>query len=527
MDTTVDALKVGAQLVMGKYGVDKDNPYPIVWLKGNPNCDFITEKAIDYLCFDAAEETGYYRRVNNAKYPVSNLFSFLNSDQMMWYHAMHDNDSSPGAFVRYSYARYEDHYGFLYFFEDHEIASLVRKEYVVGENRVSSLIRLPSIADIFSLQDGRRFDLFKRKGIRPNPTADLFDLKARYAGLDSDRGFMSFWLLSEHFSSKIGVEALIGKLVRFNNDTAELRAKERSELYETFYIPKKSGGLRRIDAPKAELMDALRRLKTIFEDDFHALYHTAAFAYVKKRSTVDAVKRHQKNSSKWFAKLDLHDFFGSTTLDYAISMFSMVFPFSEIVKEPQGEAALRTAMSLAFLNGGLPQGTPISPLITNVMMIPVDFKLSNTLRNFEKQSFIYTRYADDFIISSKYDFDVRSVEELVVSTLNSFGAPFTINASKTRYGSSAGRNWNLGVMLNKDNEITVGHKKKKQFQSMLYNYITDKNNGVAWERNDVQVMYGLHSYYRMVEKETIDAIVAYINKKMNVDVIRMMKDDLR
>ena len=308
--------------------------------------------------------------------------------------------------------------------------------------------------------------------------------------------------VSEHFSSKIGVEALIGKLVRFNNDTAELRAKERSELYETFYIPKKSGGLRRIDAPKAELMDALRRLKTIFEDDFHALYHTAAFAYVKKRSTVDAVKRHQKNSSKWFAKLDLHDFFGSTTLDYAISMFSMVFPFSEIVKEPQGEAALRTAMSLAFLNGGLPQGTPISPLITNVMMIPVDFKLSNTLRNFEKQSFIYTRYADDFIISSKYDFDVRSVEELVVSTLNSFGAPFTINASKTRYGSSAGRNWNLGVMLNKDNEITVGHKKKKQFQSMLYNYITDKNNGVAWERNDVQVMYGLHSYYRMVEKET-------------------------
>lgn len=94
MDTTVGALKVGAQLVMGKYGVDKDNPYPIVWLKGNPNCDFITEKAIDYLCFDAAEETGHYRRVNNAKYPVSNLFSFLNSDQMMWYHAMHDNDSS-------------------------------------------------------------------------------------------------------------------------------------------------------------------------------------------------------------------------------------------------------------------------------------------------------------------------------------------------------------------------------------------------------------------------------------------------
>lgn len=333
--------------------------------------------------------------------------------------------------------------------------------------------------------------------------------------------------VSEHFTSRIDTDALIRKLVRFNEQTGALRAQERSTLYETFHIPKKSGGLRRIDAPKPELMNALRNLKTIFEEDFHALYHTSAFAYVKNRCTVDAVKRHQKNNSKWFGKLDLHDFFGSTTLDYVIKMFSMVFPFSEIVKFPNGEAELRKALDLAFLNGGLPQGTPLSPLITNVMMIPVDYKLANAFRDFDKQRFIYTRYADDFIISSKVDFDVHRVEKLVVDTLHEFGAPFTINESKTRYGSSAGRNWNLGVMLNKDNEITVGHKKKRQFQSMLYNYITDKRKGISWPREDVQTMQGLHSYYRMVEPETIDAIVKHTNEKMETDVLRLIKDDLR
>lgn len=333
--------------------------------------------------------------------------------------------------------------------------------------------------------------------------------------------------VSEHFTSRIDTDALIRKLVRFNDQTEALRAQERSTLYETFHIPKKSGGLRRIDAPKPELMNALRNLKTIFEEDFHALYHTSAFAYVKSRCTVDAVKRHQKNNSKWFGKLDLHDFFGSTTLDYVIKMFSMVFPFSEIVKFPNGEAELRKALDLAFLNGGLPQGTPLSPLITNVMMIPVDYKLANAFRDFDKQRFIYTRYADDFIISSKVDFDVHRVEKLVVDTLHEFGAPFTINESKTRYGSSAGRNWNLGVMLNKDNEITVGHKKKRQFQSMLYNYITDKRKGISWPREDVQTMQGLHSYYRMVEPETIDAIVKHTNEKMETDVLRLIKDDLR
>ena len=333
--------------------------------------------------------------------------------------------------------------------------------------------------------------------------------------------------VSEYFTSRIDTDALIRKLVRFNEQTEALRAQERSTLYETFHIPKKSGGLRRIDAPKPELMNALRNLKTIFEEDFHALYHTSAFAYVKNRCTVDAVKRHQKNNSKWFGKLDLHDFFGSTTLDYVIKMFSMVFPFSEIVKFPNGEAELRKALDLAFLNGGLPQGTPLSPLITNVMMIPVDYKLANAFRDFDKQRFIYTRYADDFIISSKVDFDVHRVEKLVVDTLHEFGAPFTINESKTRYGSSAGRNWNLGVMLNKDNEITVGHKKKRQFQSMLYNYITDKRKGILWPREDVQTMQGLHSYYRMVEPETIDAIVKHTNEKMETDVLRLIKDDLR
>lgn len=333
--------------------------------------------------------------------------------------------------------------------------------------------------------------------------------------------------VSEHFTSRIDTDALIRKLVRFNDQTEALRAQERSTLYETFHIPKKSGGLRRIDAPKPELMNALRNLKTIFEEDFHALYHTSAFAYVKNRCTIDAVKRHQKNNSKWFGKLDLHDFFGSTTLDYVIKMFSMVFPFSEIVKFPNGEAELRKALDLAFLNGGLPQGTPLSPLITNVMMIPVDYKLANAFRDFDKQRFIYTRYADDFIISSKVDFDVHRVEKLVVDTLHEFGAPFTINESKTRYGSSAGRNWNLGVMLNKDNEITVGHKKKRQFQSMLYNYITDKRKGISWPREDIQTMQGLHSYYRMVEPETIDAIVKHTNEKMETDVLRLIKDDLR
>ena len=333
--------------------------------------------------------------------------------------------------------------------------------------------------------------------------------------------------VSSLFGRGVDAWSLIQDLQKFNSDIEGLRQVERSSLYKTFRIPKKSGGLRTINAPEPELMKALRDLKVIFEDKFHILYHTSAFAYIKGRCTIDALKRHQSNESKWFAKLDLHDFFGSTTLDFVMKMFGMVYPFSEIMIYPAGEKALRDALELAFLNGGLPQGTPISPLITNIMMIPIDHKLSNGFRDFDRQRFIYTRYADDFIISSRYDFDIHKVEKFVQDILAEFNAPFSLNEKKTRYGSSAGSNWNLGVMLNKDNEITIGHKKKRQFKAMLHNYIVDKRNGIQWSKEDLYAVQGLYSYYAMVEKGTIDAMIGHINEKMSVNVMKMIKDDLQ
>ena len=341
--------------------------------------------------------------------------------------------------------------------------------------------------------------------------------------------------ISPRLSQLFDIGELIDKLEEFNRTYAALREKPRAELYHSFSIPKKSGGFRHIDAPLPELMNALRTLKTIFESDFKALYHTSAFAYVKHRCTVDAVKKHQKNGSNWFGKYDLSNFFGSTTPDYVLNMFSMVYPFSEVVKSRRGKDALIKALDLAFLNGGLPQGTPISPLITNIMMIPVDFKLAKGFRDLNGQTFVYTRYADDFLVSSRQEFDFREVERFIISVLREFYAPFTINSAKTRYGSKEGRNWNLGLMLNSNGDITVGYKKKKQFQCALSNYIMDKKNGVSWDKNDVQVLEGLRNYYRMVEGETIDKIVEHIANKFSVETVtgknglnlKMIKEDLR
>lgn len=342
--------------------------------------------------------------------------------------------------------------------------------------------------------------------------------------------------IGEKFQGLVDIDNIINKLKQFNEQTEELRKVPRKELYSEFYIPKKSGGLRKIDAPNEELKAALRNLKAIFEEDCHALYHTSAFAYIKKRSTIDSIKRHQRNGSKWFAKFDLSNFFGSTTLKYVMDMLQWIFPFSQVCLDDVGRAELEKALELAFLDGGLPQGTPISPIITNIIMIPVDFKLYNGFRNFkyhdkdgnEVENYcVYTRYADDFLVSCRYDFNYKEAEAFIVDTLAGFNAPFTIKSKKTRYGSSAGSNWNLGVMLNADNEITIGHKRRKQFTAMLSNYAMDKKNGTQWDFHDVQVLEGHRSYYMMIERESISALVEHLSKKFNMDIVAEIKNDLR
>lgn len=304
---------------------------------------------------------------------------------------------------------------------------------------------------------------------------------------------------------------------------ASLYEVDRRSLYHTFYIPKRSGGLRKIDQPEPKLMEALTLVKTILEECCGGLHHTAAYAYVKGRSCVNAVERHQSFDSKWFLKTDFSNFFGNTTKDFVYRMLTMCYPFCEIVKTDEGRHDFETMLDLCFLDGGLPQGTPASPVITNLMMVPFDYELSKIL---SPKAFVYTRYADDILISAKERFPYRDVVATIRSVLRSLSAPFDLKDEKTRFSSRNGSNWNLGVMLNKDNEITVGHMKKKYFKAALCNFITDHLNGNRWSPSDAQQLAGTLSYYRMVERDYFDHIIQQQNEKFHVNFEQLLKDDI-
>ena len=323
--------------------------------------------------------------------------------------------------------------------------------------------------------------------------------------------------------SKINVPEMIKTLKAFNEVHQNLFAADRKSLYKHFCIPKKTGGLRQIDAPCEELKVALSELGMILSEKFGVLYHTAAFAYVANRSTVQLVRKHQVNESNWFYKTDISGFFPSTTLDFTMKMLKMIFPLSEICKDETGYEELKKAVSLGFLNGVLPQGTPLSPKLTNIISIPIDHKLFNELAH---KRIVYTRYADDLHISCQQKFDPEKMTQYIRKVFKEFGAPWILKPEKTHYGSRKGKNYCLGLCLNAENNITTGHRNKKLFKAMTANLIMDYKHNKRWPADEVQQYSGLLSYYKMVEKEYFENLVEHFNHKFNVNLKEIIKTSI-
>ena len=330
--------------------------------------------------------------------------------------------------------------------------------------------------------------------------------------------------ISQKVESKMDFYGMFDAISKFNEKYKDLiDTPDKSTLYRHFKIPKRSGGLRQIDAPEAPLMTALLDLKKILEEKFMFTYHTTAFAYVHGRSTIDAVKRHQRNGSRWVLKTDLSKFFPHTTPEFLFSMIYQTFPLCEYIHEGYGyREAFERAMSLCFLGGGLPQGTPTSPMLTNQMMIPVDYEINKLCHEFTPH-LCYTRYADDMDISSEYSFHWTDVVKQIGEVLKKFNAPFEFNKDKIHYGSTSGRNWMLGVMFNKDGNITVGHENKKTFKNSLFAFGCAIKDGHPWSVEDTQHLQGLASYYKMVEGDLIKEMIKKYSDRFGFDIETMMK----
>lgn len=307
-------------------------------------------------------------------------------------------------------------------------------------------------------------------------------------------------------------------IIRRLADTARRQFPNDSSQYYNppFKIPKASGGYREINAPGDTLMWFLKELNKTLTTRLQLLAHNNAYAYIQHRSVKDCAIQHKDND--WFLKLDLKHFFPSCTKQLILSKLKQIYPLHYMIADYPED--WETLIDVALLHGVLPQGSPLSPLLSNLIMIPFDTNITNILN---KYNITYTRYADDIHLSSPNPINVQTIINVITDTLTRLGYPFELNNDKTRTGSNKGKNWMLGVMLNKNHEITVGHRRKKRFKAALYNFIQSLTNNNPWDIIDVRTLLGEYSYIHNIEPTTAEQIVETYNAKYNVNVLNEIR----
>jgi RNA-directed DNA polymerase len=175
-------------------------------------------------------------------------------------------------------------------------------------------------------------------------------------------------------------------------------------------IPKPNGGTRMLGIPT--VLDRLiqqcisQRLMIMWEPKFH----DCSFGFRPNRSAHQAVHKAKSYIDEGFTyivEFDLEKFFDKVNHDYLMSLLAKSITDKRLLK------LLRAYLTAGIMEGGVvsvrtegtPQGSPLSPLLSNIILHELDVELS-------KRGLNFVRYADDFSIYTK---SAKAAERVMAS----------------------------------------------------------------------------------------------------------------
>ena len=301
----------------------------------------------------------------------------------------------------------------------------------------------------------------------------------------------------EEIAAAMGIS--IGKLrfLAFNRKTST------TSHYIRFKMPKKSGGERFISAPMPNLKQAQRWVLTNILDKLE--FHQAAHGFCRQRSIITNATPHV--GADVVINFDLKDFFPSISYKRVKGLFHS-FGYSETAATIFALLCTAADVEQLQLDGKtyyvatgdrhLPQGSPASPAISNLLCRRLDKRLTGMA---EELDFTYTRYADDLTFSASGE-RIRSICNIIKYTESIVTHEgLVINQEKTRILRNSRQQEVTGVVVNE--KLSVCRKTLRKFRATLYQIEKEGLEGKSWgnSTNLLAAITGFANFVTMVNSE--------------------------
>lgn len=244
--------------------------------------------------------------------------------------------------------------------------------------------------------------------------------------------------------------------------------------YRSFGIPKGTG-VRQIDAPRVLLKVIQKWISVHLQRVYFAPDHV--YGFVPAASHVDAAAVHC--GAHWVFSLDIADFFPSTQEAQVFQAFRAL---------GYSEQSADLLSKLSCLRGGLAQGAPTSPVLSNVCMMAVDQQLAEVAL---EHGLRLTRYADDIVFSGIGD-PPADLEQKVRTIFEA--TSWTVAESKVSLDVAPARLKVHGLLVHGDAvRLTKGYRNRIR----AYRHLMNRN---AIRDEDLATVRGHLEYSRYVDQ---------------------------
>jgi RNA-directed DNA polymerase len=213
----------------------------------------------------------------------------------------------------------------------------------------------------------------------------------------------------------------------------------QSELKEDTYQPQP---VRQVQIPKAGRPGEFRTLgvPTIFdrvcqqallnrlEPIFEPVFDDANFGYRRGPSTQDAMRKVWKeiqSGREWIVDADLRDFFGSVDHEKLLTLVAQRIADGRVLRLIRAmlKAGSYGQGQLFPSERGTPQGSVVSPLLSNILLTPFDQEM-------RRKGYQLTRFADDWVVTCPSAAEARAAIAAALRILSELGVQ--LHSQKTR-----------------------------------------------------------------------------------------------
>lgn len=279
-------------------------------------------------------------------------------------------------------------------------------------------------------------------------------------------------------------------------------------------IPKPNGGVRKLGIPNVQDRMIQQAIHQKLSPEWEKEFSDHSYGFRPNRSAQDAIRKAQgyiKAGKTWVVDIDLKSYFDEVDHDILMRQVKLKVRDKRVLRLI-GDY-LRAPMqapdrSKTKRMKGTPQGGPLSPLLANIYLDPLD-------RELEARGLSFVRYADDIAIFASSERAAERIGERVIKWIER-NLKVPVNRDKSKSGPTD-ESALLGFRLYSDGSIGVSPKTIAKMKAKVRELWDARQSLKSEELRDQWKAYirGWWNYFEIIDRrKELRGIGGWIRRHM-------------